>query len=136
MKNKITIAALGVLFLFSCQTQKPVSQEEDNVVHDGIRWGGENETANYLASRGTNHYVNLELAKALTLWEHAVKLDSSLFAPHTMLSLITIRQEEKQEEIRGPRCTNFQTAPLFIICISEIWTLTLTPMRLSQKQIS
>ena len=83
------ILLIGLAFQ-ACQQSETSSttEQQESAVNNGIRWGGENETANYLSTAGMNHYVNIELAKAYTLWEHAVKLDSSLFAPHTMLSIL------------------------------------------------
>jgi tetratricopeptide (TPR) repeat protein len=72
----------------SCQPQD-TSEAEESYFHDGIRWIGENETANYLAISGLNHYVNIELAPAYVMSKHAVEVDSSLFASHTLLAILT-----------------------------------------------
>ena len=88
MKNLLIILSITTL-LYSCDSQKSETTEEPSVVQNGIRWTGENPTANYLAINGINHYENIEFASAFTLWNHAVKADSSLFAPHTMLALMS-----------------------------------------------
>jgi len=90
MKKSVNlfIILIFVTLLYSCE-QKPAASAEDGVVQNGIRWGGENETANYLATSGMNHFVNIELPNAYTVWSHAVKIDSSLFAPHTMLAFMS-----------------------------------------------
>lgn len=96
MKNLLIILSIATLFIlsiatlfYSCESKKSENTEEASVVQNGIRWTGENPTANYLAIGGLNHYENIELANAFTLWNHAVKADSSLFAPHTMLALMS-----------------------------------------------
>lgn len=88
MKSIILIALIGI-FTFACQEATNISQEEPSPFHDGINWQGDNEIANYLAIEGIGHWENIELEKAYVLYEKAVELDSSLFASHTALALLS-----------------------------------------------
>ena len=65
----------------------------------GIQWRGKNEAANKAASAAIGHYVNIENDAALTLFEHAVALDSSLFAPHVMLAFMK-RGEAREHHVQ------------------------------------
>lgn len=88
-KSVFLISILLIVTLFYSCENKPSTSAANDVVQNGIRWNGQNEIANYLANSGMNHFVNIELENAYTVWSHAVKLDSSLFAPHTMLALMS-----------------------------------------------
>ena len=83
MKTFISVIIMGMLAL-ACE--KP---QEESPFHDGIEWQGENETANYLAMQGLRHLINVEREKAYVLFEEAVKVDSSLFACHTALAMLS-----------------------------------------------
>ena len=91
MKNLIILLLILSTVIISCQQ----SETTTSVVHDGIRWTSENETASYLASAGLLHFVNVEFDKAYTMSEHAVMVDSSLFASHTLLAILS--RGEKRE---------------------------------------
>lgn len=87
MKNsKIILITLLAIFMFACQE---AAMEEPSPFHDGINWQGENEIANYLAIEGIEHWINIERANAYVLFEKAVELDSSLFASHTALAILS-----------------------------------------------
>ena len=88
MKSIILIPLIAV-FALSCQESGNISQEEPSLFHDGINWQGDNEIANYLAIEGIGHWENIELEKAYVLYEKAVELDSSLFASHTAIGLLS-----------------------------------------------
>lgn len=104
--------------LQSCQQSETSSatEQQEDVVTNGIRWAGENETANYLATAAMNHFANIELAKAYTLWEHAVKQDSSLFAPHTMLSILSrgAKSDYHKEMAKKFVANENETSKLFV----------------------
>ena len=87
--KSIILTTLVALFSFACQEAENISQEEPSPFHDGINWQGDNEIANYLAMQGIWHYMNVEREKAYVLFEKAVQLDSSLFASHTALALLS-----------------------------------------------
>lgn len=90
MKNsKLLLFVLIAISSMSCQQTENNAQEEPSPFHDGINWGSENETANYLSFTGIGYWMNIEREKAYTIFEEAVKLDSSLFACHTALCLMS-----------------------------------------------
>lgn len=94
MKNLLIL--LTAIVYLGCQSPEHSSpQQEDDLVHDGIRWTGEHETANHLAFEGLNHFMNIEFSQGFTLTNAAVNLDSSLFASHTLLAMLS--GGEKQE---------------------------------------
>ena len=83
MKTIISIIFLSVLFS-ACQKEKVKSP-----FHDGIAWTGSNDIANYLAMKGIGYLENVEREKAYVIFEEAVQLDSSLFACHTALAMLS-----------------------------------------------
>ena len=88
---RITVLLLAAACcLAGCQ-----SSTSEEPAGPGIQWMGKNEAANEAAAAGIRHFVNVEVDKAFTMFEHAVDLDSSLFAPHTMLALMA--DGEKRE---------------------------------------
>ena len=90
MKNfNLSLIVFIAIFSFSCQQTENNVQEEPSPFHDGINWAGENEIANYLAFEGIGHWMNIEREKAYVLFEKSVELDSSQFACHTALSLLS-----------------------------------------------
>jgi tetratricopeptide (TPR) repeat protein len=90
MKNpKLILIAFIAIAAISCQPAEEKIQEEPSPWHDGINWAGENEIANYLAMQGINHWMNIEREKAYTFFEKSVELDSSQFACHTALALMS-----------------------------------------------
>jgi tetratricopeptide (TPR) repeat protein len=95
MKN---LQALLVLLLMVAGCHPATPPEEPDVIQNGIRWAGEDETANYLANSGLSHYMNIELEAAYMLSQHAVRLDSSLFASHTLLAMLTTGDEKQMHK--------------------------------------
>ena len=89
MKNiKLILILLAGIVSVSCQQSEQVT-EEPSPFHDGINWRGDNEIANYLTSRGIWYWMNIEREKAYVMFEEAVNVDSSLFACHTALALMS-----------------------------------------------
>lgn len=96
MKKIFLYILAGSLALYGCQSSTAESQtEEESVVKNGIRWRGDNETANYLSIQGIGHWSNIEFAQAYTVWNHAVELDPTLFAPHVMLSMMSVGEAKE-----------------------------------------
>lgn len=84
--NLVLIILISVLVI-TCQPVDNNALVEPSPFHDGINWESENEIATYLSYSGISYWMNVEREKAYTMFEEAVKLDSSLFACHTALSL-------------------------------------------------
>jgi tetratricopeptide (TPR) repeat protein len=94
-KFKTMFIVVMAAIMLSCQPVENSEAEEPSPFHDGINWGSDNETANYLSYAGIGYWMNIEREKAYAIFEEAVKLDSSLFACHTALSLLS--RGEKRE---------------------------------------
>ena len=87
--KSIILVVLVAISSIACQQTENTPEEEPSLFHDGINWEGENEIANYLAIEGISHFMNIEQEKAYVLFEKSVELDSSLFASHTALGLLS-----------------------------------------------
>lgn len=87
-KLKIVMILLAGAVAFSCE-QPEQTENDPSPFHDGINWQGDNEIANHLTSRGIGHWMNIEQEKAYVLFEEAVNVDSSLFACHTALAMMS-----------------------------------------------
>jgi len=113
---KLSLIVLIAIFSFSCQQTENNEQEEPSPFHDGINWTGENEIANYLAMQGIGHWMNIEREKAYVLFGKSVELDSSLFACHTALSLMSRGDKrEYHKEMANKYVVNkSETSKLFV----------------------
>ncbi len=90
MKTTFLFLVPVSVLLLSCESsQQKTDPTFEDVVYEGIRWTGDNEIANYLAFAGLDHYMNIEPGKAYNMSDHAVRLDSTLFASHALLALNT-----------------------------------------------
>jgi tetratricopeptide (TPR) repeat protein len=113
--STVLVAALA-LFLFTCQNADNTTLEEPSAVHDGINWGGENDLANSLAFAGIDHSMNIEQQKAYVLFEKAVELDSSLFASHTALALLSRGEKRDHHKMMANKFVagENETSKLFV----------------------
>ena len=117
LKNLYIFMVFSTLIMIGCQSpQTPIHTNEASVVHDGIRWIGDNETANYMAIQGLNRYITYENSHAFILSEAAVNLDSSLFASHTLLAFLA---DGKRKEYHKKFAKQFvenknETSKLFV----------------------
>jgi tetratricopeptide (TPR) repeat protein len=90
MKNfNLLLIVLIAIYSISCQPAENNEADEPSPFHDGINWGSDNEIAEYLSYEGIGYWMNIEREKTYTIFDEAVKLDSSLFACHTALSLLS-----------------------------------------------
>ena len=97
MKKLLLIFFVSVLFI-NCSTKqnKPeVETETEKTLF--IEWFGENEKANDMIWIGMNHFNNIEFEKSFVFFERAIALDSTLFAPHVMLTSFSLPNSEEQE---------------------------------------
>ena len=115
MKRPTTLLVATLSILSGCQITEKSTTDAD-FVYEGIRWTGNNETANYLALAGLRHYMNIEPGKAYNMSDHAVKLDSSLFASHALLALNTTgAKREYHKEMAEKYVQNEnETSKLFV----------------------
>lgn len=91
MKNISISIALLALLISSCQNQEtsPSEEQEESAFHTGIMWGSEDETADWLSWEGLYHWSNIEFDKAFVLWHHSLQRDSTQFAVHTMMAIMS-----------------------------------------------
>ena len=89
------IASLIVfaLLIFSCQ-QNNVAESSPGT---GIMWFNDNSDHREIIIEGIRHFENIEFEKAYVYFEKAVRLDSTLFAPHVMLASLSRPNSEQQE---------------------------------------
>ena len=88
----ITVATLA----FSCnEISKTKEAVEDS--NNYIQWSNGNELHDEMIGSGVNHFLNIEREKAYVFFEKAVKIDSTSFAAHVMLSTLSLPNSEQQE---------------------------------------
>ncbi|MEN8666255.1 MAG: tetratricopeptide repeat protein [Flavobacteriaceae bacterium] len=92
MKN-VFLKLLFISFFISCGEQRQASQEEPK----GIMWFNENPLHREIIIEGIRHFENIEFEKAYVYFEKAIRLDSTLFAPHVMLASLSRPNSEQQE---------------------------------------
>lgn len=89
MKNVLIYLTIISFVFAGCQNnEQKVIDEEKSVIKNGIRWQGDDETANHMAMIGFNRYITYENSHAFIMSEAAVRKDSSLFASHVILALL------------------------------------------------
>ena len=59
-----------------------------------IQWSNGNELHDEMIGSGVNHFLNIEREKAYVFFEKAVKIDSTSFAAHVMLSTLSLPKSE------------------------------------------
>lgn len=93
-----------LLFAVLSMMQIGQAQEVESLY---IEWGGEDEIANAMVSRGIGHLLNVEFDKSITFFEAAVDKDPALFAPHVIISMFSeggkkaAHQAKAQELVTG-----------------------------------
>ena len=92
MKNIALILAL-TLVIYSCQQ----TNAEESSSSTGIMWFNDNPDHREIIIEGIRHFENIEFEKAFVYFEKAVRLDSTLFAPHVMLASLSRPNSVQQE---------------------------------------
>jgi hypothetical protein len=92
MKNIALILAL-TLVIYSCQQ----NNTEESSSSTGIMWFNDNPDHREIIIEGIRHFENIEFEKAFVYFEKAVRLDSTLFAPHVMLASLSRPNSVQQE---------------------------------------
>lgn len=92
MNKYFTLLIITILF-YSCQQ----SNIEETTPNTGIMWFNDNPFHRDIIIEGIRHFENIEFEKAFVYFEKAVKLDSTLFAPHVMLASLARPNSEQQE---------------------------------------
>jgi len=88
----ITVATLA----FSCNEISKTKEVNENS-NNYIQWSNGNELHDEMIWSGINHFLNIEREKAFVFFEKAVKIDSTSFAAHVMLSTLSLPDSEQQE---------------------------------------
>ena len=89
---KKIIFLISILF-FSCQEKTEIAETPNT----GIMWFNDNPDHTTIIIEGIQHFENIEFEKAYVFFEKAIKLDSTLFAPHVMLASISLPNSPQQE---------------------------------------
>ena len=91
-------------------------------MENGINWAGDNEVANHLAMSGLEHYVNIEFEPAYALLQEAVELDPTLFAPHTLLAVISRGEKREHHKSMAKKHVESQneTSKLFVSLLDHL----------------
>ena len=92
MKNFI-YPFIFLCILSSCAEEQTTPQEQ----RTGIMWFNENPEHREIIIEGIRHFENIEFEKAYVYFEKAIRLDSTLFAPHVMLASLSRPNSEQQE---------------------------------------
>ncbi|TFG72351.1 MAG: hypothetical protein E4H26_11170, partial [Flavobacteriales bacterium] len=90
----------ATLKLFLIVLLIPVGLVSQQTEAQGIMWRGEDDTANYMVWQAIDHNMNIEREKAYTLFDAAVTKDTTLFAPHVVLEMLSngdMREHHKAE---------------------------------------
>jgi tetratricopeptide (TPR) repeat protein len=91
--KKTASLILFTLVIFSCQQQST----EESSPGTGIMWFNDNPDHTEIIIEGIRHFENIEFEKAYVYFEKAVRLDSTLFAPHVMLASLSRPNSVQQE---------------------------------------
>ena len=92
MKKIVSFIVLTLL-IFSCQQNNP----KESTANTGIMWFNDNPNHTEIIIEGIRHFENIEFEKAYVYFEKAVRLDSTLFAPHVMLASLSRPNSAQQE---------------------------------------
>jgi len=87
------ILFLVSILLFSCQDKS----NEVDPKPTGIMWFNDSPSDRDIVIEGIRHFQHIEFEKAHVYFEKAVKLDSTLFAPHVMLASLSRPNSPQQE---------------------------------------
>ena len=91
--KKIASFIVLTLLIFSCQQNNPI----ESTASTGIMWFNDNPNHREIILEGIRHFENIEFEKAYVYFEEAVRLDSTLFAPHVMLASLSRPNSAQQE---------------------------------------
>ena len=87
------ILFLASILLFSCQDKN----NAEDPAPKGIMWFNSSPSDIDIVIEGIRHFEHIEFEKAHVYFEKAVKLDSTLFAPHVMLASLSRPNSTQQE---------------------------------------
>ena len=96
MKNFL-ILIITSLLIFACDNSKVTNQKNSDQQGNYIQWTNGDPLHDEMIRSGIGHFLNIEREKAYVFFEKAVKLDSTSFAAHVMMSTMSLPNSEKQE---------------------------------------
>ena len=96
MKNFL-ILIITSLLIFACDNSKVTNQKNSDQQGNYIQWTNGDPLHDEMIRSGIGHFLNIEREKAYVFFEKAVKLDSTSFAAHVMMSTMSPPNSEKQE---------------------------------------
>tara|TARA_B100000963_G_scaffold147264_1_gene128215 strand:- start:2232 stop:3035 length:804 start_codon:yes stop_codon:yes gene_type:complete len=96
MKNFL-ILIITSLLIFACDNSKVTNQKNSDQQSNYIQWTNGDPLHDEMIRSGIGHFLNIEREKAYVFFEKAIKLDSTSFAAHVMMSTMSLPNSEKQE---------------------------------------
>ena len=96
MKNFL-ILIITSLLIFACDNSKATNQKNSDQQGNYIQWTNGDPLHDEMIRSAIGHFLNIEREKAYVFFEKAVKLDSTSFAAHVMMSTMSLPNSEKQE---------------------------------------
>ena len=96
MKNFL-ILIITSLLIFACDNSKVTNQKNSDQQSNYIQWTNGDPLHDEMIRSAIGHFLNIEREKAYVFFEKAVKLDSTSFAAHVMMSTMSPPNSEKQE---------------------------------------
>ena len=96
MKNFLIIIITSLL-IFACDNSKVTNQKNSDQQGNYIQWTNGDPLHDEMIRSAIGHFLNIEREKAYVFFEKAVKLDSTSFAAHVMMSTMSPPNSEKQE---------------------------------------
>ena len=94
--KKNLIALFIILISISCN-QNDEANKNNDAPDNYIQWTNGDKLHDEMIRSGINHFLNIEREKAYVFFEKAIKLDSTSFAAHVMISTMSKPNSRKQE---------------------------------------
>ena len=99
--NPVGICFVHIIFIslliFACDNSKGTNQQNSDQQGNDIQWTNADPLHDEMIRSAIGHFLNIEREKAYVFFEKAVKLDSTSFAAHVMMSTMSLPNSEKQE---------------------------------------
>ena len=95
MKKNILVFLITISVLSCDKISENVQGGDES--NNYIQWSNGNALHDEMIRSGINHFLNIEREKAYVFFEKAIKLDSTSFAAHVVISSMSRPNSKKQE---------------------------------------
>ena len=95
MKKNILVFLITISILSCDKISENVQGGDES--NNYIQWSNGNALHDEMIRSGINHFLNIEREKAYVFFEKAIKLDSTSFAAHVVISSMSRPNSKKQE---------------------------------------